>query len=258
MSFVHIHVHDKVAWVTIQRPEKLNALGAEVMSELGQAFGHLEKDEKVHVIILTGEGEKAFATGVDVAELQDLSVIAARQKSLQGQALFDRLEAFPKPIIASINGHALGGGLELALACHLRVASEDAKFGLPEVSLGAIPAWGGTQRLARLVGKSVALDMILTGESITASDALAVGLVSRVFTAQDLRASTEKLARSILTRAPLALHHALLAVHHGLEASQEQGLQLEASLFAMLAATQDMQEGTAAFLEKRTPKFKGH
>jgi len=258
MSFVHVHLHDKVAWVTIQRPEKLNALGAEILGELGQAFGHLEKDEKAHVVILTGEGEKVFATGLDVAELQDLEPVAAQRKALAGQALLDRLEAFPKPIIASINGHALGGGLELALACHLRVASEDARFGLPEVALGTIPAWGGTQRLARLVGKSVALDMLLTGESISASDALAVGLVSRVFTAQDLHASTEKLARTILSRAPLALHNAMLAVRHGLEGGLEQGLQLEASLFAMLTATQDMREGIAAALEKRTPKFKGH
>jgi enoyl-CoA hydratase len=257
MSFVLVDKVDRIAWVTLNRPEKLNALNNEVLKQLEQVFADLEHDAEVGVVVLTGAGEKAFVAGADIAELQSLDTAAARVQALSGQAVFQRIEALPKPVIAAVNGFALGGGCELALACHIRIASETARFGLPEVSLGVIPGYGGTQRLPRLVGKGVALDLILSGEMVPAAEALRMGLVSRVVPQADLRATAEKLARTILSRGPLALRSALAAVHDGLEMAQDKGLQYEASLFGLLAATQDMQEGMGAFLEKRTAVFKG-
>ena len=257
MAFLAIDIADRLAWVTIQRPEKLNALNNDVLKELEQAFADLEQDERVGAVILTGAGEKAFVAGADIAELKSLDTASARVQALRGQAVFQRIESMPKPVIAAVNGFALGGGCELALACHIRVASENARFGLPEVSLGIIPGYGGTQRLPRLVGKGVALDLILSGEMMSAADALRAGLVSRVFPAAELKAGAEKLARTVLGRGPLALRSALAAVHEGIEMPQDQGLQYEAALFGLLAATQDMQEGMAAFLEKRAAAFKG-
>jgi len=257
MAFLAIDIADRLAWVTIQRPEKLNALNNDVLKELEQAFAELEQDDRVGAVIVTGAGEKAFVAGADIAELKALDTASARVQALRGQAVFQRIESLPKPVIAAVNGFALGGGCELALACHIRVASENAKFGLPEVSLGIIPGYGGTQRLPRLVGKGVALDLILSGEMLPAAEALRAGLVSRVFALADLKAGTEKLARTILSRGPLALRSALAAVNEGLEMPQDQGLQYEAALFGLLAATQDMQEGMGAFLEKRAAQFKG-
>jgi enoyl-CoA hydratase len=257
MSFILVEKADRIAWVTLNRPEKLNALNNEVLQELERVFAELEQDAEVGVVVLTGAGEKAFVAGADIAELKTLDTAGARVQALRGQAVFQRIESMPKPVLAAVNGFALGGGCELALACHIRIASENARFGLPEVSLGIIPGYGGTQRLSRLVGKGVALDLILSAEMASAADALRMGLVSRVVTQTELRTAAEKLARTILTRGPLALRSALAAVNEGLEMPQEPGLQYEAALFGLLAATQDMQEGMGAFLEKRPAQFKG-
>ena len=257
MAFIQIDVSDRLAWLTLNRPEKLNALNNEVLKELEERFAALEFDESVGAVVLTGAGEKAFVAGADIAELASLDTDSARRQALAGQAVYDRIESFPKPVIAAVNGFALGGGCELALACHVRVASENARFGLPEVSLGIIPGYGGTQRLPRLVGKGVALDMILSGEMVGAADALRMGLVSRVFPLADLKAGAEKLARTILSRGPLALRSALDAVHQGFEMPLEKGLGFEATLFGLLAASADMKEGMGAFLEKRAARFQG-
>jgi enoyl-CoA hydratase len=257
MSLILVEKSDRLAWVTLNRPEKLNALNNEVLRELEQVIANLEQDPEVGALILTGAGEKAFVAGADIAELKTLDTAGARVQALRGQAVFQRLESMPKPVIAAVNGFALGGGCELALACHIRIASENARFGLPEVSLGIIPGYGGTQRLPRLVGKGIALDMILSGDMIPAADALRMGLVSRVVPQADLRATAEKLARTILSRGPLALRSALAAVNEGLEMPLAQGQQYEAAVFGLLAATQDMQEGMGAFLEKRPAKFTG-
>ncbi len=257
MTFTLVEKADRIAWVTLNRPEKLNALNNEVLEELEQIFADLEQDAEVGVVVLTGAGEKAFVAGADIAELRTLDTAGARVQALRGQAVYQRIESLPKPVIAAVNGFALGGGCELALACHIRIASETARFGLPEVSLGLIPGYGGTQRLPRLVGKGVALDMILSGDMVPAADALRMGLVSRVVPAADLKAAATKLAKTILSRGPLALRSALACVNEGIEMPQDQGLQYEAALFGLLAATQDMQEGTGAFLEKRPAAFKG-
>ena len=257
MAFLHTEIADRTAWITVQRPEKLNALNNEVLKELERTFAGLEFDDQVGAVVVTGSGEKAFVAGADIAELASLDTSSARRQALAGQAVFDRIEGFPKPVIAAVNGFALGGGCELALACHIRIASENAKFGLPEVSLGIIPGYGGTQRLPRLVGKGVALDMILSGEMVAAADALRMGLVSRVFPLAELRAGADKLARTLLSRGPLAQRSALDAVHQGLEMPLEKGLQFEAALFGLLASSQDMKEGMTAFMEKRAAQFKG-
>jgi len=257
MSLVLVEKADRIAWITLNRPEKLNALNNEVLRTLDVVFADLEHDAEVGVVVLTGAGEKAFVAGADISELKTLNAAAARVQALLGQAVFQRIESLPKPVIAAVNGFALGGGCELAMACHIRIASENARFGLPEVSLGIIPGYGGTQRLPRLVGKGVALDLILSGEMAPAADALRMGLVSRVVPQADLKATAEKLAKTILSRGPLALRSALAAVNEGFEMPQEQGLQYEAALFGLLAATEDMQEGMGAFLEKRAAQFKG-
>jgi enoyl-CoA hydratase len=257
MSFILLEKSERIAWVTLNRPDKLNALNNQVLQDLEAVFADLEQDPEVGVVVVTGAGEKAFVAGADISELKSLDAASARVQALRGQAVFQRIESMPKPVIAAVNGFALGGGCELALACHIRIASENARFGLPEVSLGIIPGYGGTQRLPRLVGKGVALDLILSGEMLPAADALRIGLVSRVFPLADLRAGAEKLAKTLLSRGPLALRSALAAVNNGLEMPQDQGLQYEAALFGLLATTQDMQEGMGAFLEKRAAAFKG-
>lgn len=257
MSLVLVEKAGRTAWVTLNRPEKLNALNNDLLKELDLAFAALEEDAEVGVVVVTGSGEKAFVAGADISELKDLDSATARVQALKGQEVFNRIERMPKPVIAAVNGFALGGGCELALACHIRVASENARFGLPEVSLGIIPGYGGTQRLPRLVGKSAALDMILTGDMVGAADALRMGLVSRVVPQADLKALVEKLATTILSRGPLALRSALTAVQEGIEMPQSKGLEFEASLFGLLANSADMKEGMGAFLEKRPAQFKG-
>ena len=257
MSLVLLEKSERIAWVTLNRPDKLNALNNGLLKELDQVVAGLEEDPEVGVIVVTGSGEKAFVAGADISELKDLDTASARVQALKGQEVFNRIERLPKPVIAAVNGFALGGGCELALSCHIRIASENARFGLPEVSLGIIPGYGGTQRLPRLVGKGVALDMILSGEMTGAAEALRMGLVSRVVPQADLKATAEKLAKTILSRGPLALRSALTAVHEGIEMPQGKGLEFEASLFGLLAASADMKEGMGAFLEKRPAAFKG-
>ncbi|MBS1767501.1 MAG: enoyl-CoA hydratase/isomerase family protein [Acidobacteria bacterium] len=257
MSLVLLEKSERIAWVTLNRPDKLNALNNDLLKKLDLIVAGLEEDAEVGAVVITGAGEKAFVAGADISELKDLDSASARVQSLKGQEVFNRIERMPKPVIAAVNGFALGGGCELALSCHIRIASENARFGLPEVSLGIIPGYGGTQRLPRLVGKGVALDMILSGDMTGAADALRMGLVSRVVPQADLKAAVEKLAKTILSRGPLALRSALTAVHEGIEMPQGKGLEFEASLFGLLANSADMKEGMGAFLEKRPASFKG-
>jgi enoyl-CoA hydratase len=246
-----------IGYVTINRPEKLNALNRQVMEELFACFQALQKDEEVRVVILTGSGEKAFAAGADINELAVQTPIEAKETSRFGQQVFNLIENLGKPVIAAINGFALGGGCELALACTLRVAAETARLGQPEVKLGLIPGYAGSQRLPRLVGKCRALELILTGETVTAPEAHRLGLVNQVVPAPELPAAAEKWAQKIIANAPLAIKFAMEAVHHGMEMPAAEGQILEATLFGLCCSTADMKEGTRAFLEKRPPKFTG-
>lgn len=250
-------LRDGVAFVTINRPDKLNALNDQVIGELGHAADRIATDDRVRGAILTGAGPKAFVAGADIGDLAKQGPFDGKARALKGQAVLRRLETCGKPVIAAINGFALGGGCELALACHLRVASENARFGQPEVKLGIAPGYGGTQRLPRLVGKGVALELILTGEMIDAREAYRIGLVNKVVPAADLLPESAKLLRGILAQGPLAVRLALEAVDRGLEMTLEEGLLLEANHFGLLAATADMKEGLTAFLEKRPAKFEG-
>jgi enoyl-CoA hydratase len=246
-----------IGYVTINRPDKLNALNGKTMKELSECFQDIEKDDEVRAVILTGAGEKAFVGGADINELVVLTPVEGKEMSVRGQKILDLIEHLGKPVIAAINGYALGGGCELALACTLRVASENARLGQPEVKLGLIPGYGGTQRLPRLVGKGRALEMLLSGEPISASEAYRVGLVNQVVAAPDLMAAAEKLAQKIMANAPLAVKFALEAVNYGLEMPEAEGQFLEATLFALCCTTADMKEGTRAFLEKRPARFSG-
>lgn len=248
---------DGVALVTINRPDKLNALNQKVMAELDACFRSLRDDNDVRVVILTGAGERAFVAGADINELERQTPVEGKETSVQGQRLLDLIENLGKPVIAAVNGYALGGGCELAMACTLRVAAENARFGQPEVKLGLIPGYAGTQRLARLVGKGRAHQMILTGEAISAEEAHRIGLANQVVPLKDLVAAAEALARKIMANAPLAVRFALEAVNRGMETTQDQGQLLEATLFGLCCTTADMKEGTRAFLEKRAPKFEG-
>jgi enoyl-CoA hydratase len=248
---------DGVARITVNRPDKLNALNAIVIGELGDAVTRIETDSAVRGAILTGSGAKAFVAGADIAELTEQGATGGRARALVGQQVFRRLERCGKPVIAAVNGFALGGGCELAMACHLRVASEQAKFGQPEVKLGIAPGYGGTVRLPRLVGKGRALELLLTGEMIDAQEALRIGLVNRVVPADRLLAEAEAILRTILANGPLAIQACLEAVDNGLDMTADQALLLEASYFGLLSATEDMREGTRAFIEKRKPSFKG-
>ncbi len=246
-----------VGTVTLNRPEKLNALNRRVMEELIACFQDIQRDDEVRAVILTGAGEKAFAAGADVSELAVQSPVDGKENSRRGQRILDFIENLGKPVIAAVNGFALGGGCELAMACTCRVASENARFGQPEVKLGIIPGYAGTQRLPRLVGKGRALEIILSGESVTAREAYNIGLVNQVVPAQEVISAAEALARKFMANAPLAVKFALEAVNRGLEMKQEEGQFLEASLFGLCCATDDMKEGTRAFLEKRPAKFAG-
>ncbi|MFQ6083295.1 MAG: enoyl-CoA hydratase-related protein [Candidatus Aminicenantia bacterium] len=246
-----------IGWVTINRPDKLNALNVETINELDQVFLNIKNDQEVKVVIITGAGEKAFVAGADIAELAELNIKEAKEHSLRGQRVFNMIESMGKPVIAAINGYALGGGVELALACHMRLASDKAMMGQPEVKLGLIPGYGGTQRLARLVGKGKALEIILSGEMIDAHQALQIGLINKVVPMSELYAVAQDLAKKIMNNSPIALRYAVEAINNGLEMSLKDGLVLEAELFGLTCGTEDSKEGTRAFLERRKPQFKG-
>jgi len=246
-----------IGYVAVNRPEKLNALNRKTMDELHDCFQEIERDDEVRAVILTGAGEKAFVGGADINELAVQTPVEGKELSMRGQKILDLIEHLGKPVIAAVNGYALGGGCELALACTIRIASENARLGQPEVKLGLIPGYAGTQRLPRLVGKGRALEMVLSGEPVSAAEAYRIGLVNQVVPAQDLMATAEKLAQKILANAPLAVKFALEAVNHGLEMTEAEGQFLEANLFGLCCTTADMKEGTRAFLEKRPARFTG-
>jgi enoyl-CoA hydratase/carnithine racemase len=250
-------VNDRIAWVTVDRPKVRNALDRLTMSELLAAFESAAGDESVRVVILTGSGEIAFVAGADINELSRQSVTEAREYALAGQDVLNFVEQLGKPVIAAVNGYALGGGCELAMAASLRIASENAIFGQPEVCLGLIPGFGGSQRLARLVGKGRALEILLTGQPVAAEVAHRIGLVNKVVPLSQLRAAAHDLASQIMSNAPLAVQRCLEAVHRGLEMTLTEGQFLEAALFGSCFSTEDLKEGTKAFLEKRAPNFKG-
>ena len=254
---VKIQVKAQVAVVTIDQPEVLNCLNEATLEELEKAFSGRLQQGDVGAVIVTGAGEKAFVVGADVKELAELDPLGARLKSSRGHRLMELIEGFGKPVIAAINGFCLGGGCELALACHLRLASEKAQIGLPEVKLGLIPGYGGTQRLPRLVGKGRAMEMILSGESISAQEALAIGLVNEVVAADDLLPRCREVADKILQNGPLAVRYSIEVMNDGLEMPLREATRLEATFFGLSCATQDMHEGTRAFLEKRKPRFRG-
>ena len=259
MSFTQLIVADDGALrrITINRPDKLNALDATVIDELTRAFDAAAVDEAVRVVVLTGAGPKAFVAGADIAAMSTLGVVDAREFSLRGQRLMSRIERLGKPVIAMVNGFALGGGLELAMACHLRIAADTAKVGQPEVGLGLIPGFGGTQRLQRLCGRGPALELCLLGAPVDAARALQLGVVTRVVPAADLEAETTKLAAQLAAAAPLALRGVLDAVLLGGEMAIDMALDYESQQFAIAFSTEDMKEGTSAFLARRKPAFTG-
>ena len=250
-------VRDVIAYVTFNRPKVLNALNHATLSELRQALEAARDDAAVRVLIVTGAGEKAFVAGADISELARMNPVSGQATSLFGQSVIRNFESMGKPSIAAINGFCLGGGCELALACSMRVASKTARIGQPEVKLGIMPGYGGSQRLPRLVGKGLAHEMILTGEMISADEALRIGLVNHVTEPGDLISTCEAIARKIIEKGPLAVRYSMEAIERGMEMPQEEGLFLEATLFGLCASTDDMREGMTAFLEKRPPVFKG-
>jgi enoyl-CoA hydratase len=259
MTFENILLEKKssIAYVTVNRPKVLNALNMATMEELRAAFTDIKNDASVRVAIMTGSGEKAFIAGADIGELAKNDAVSAKEYTHRGQSVLDLIENLSKPVIACINGFALGGGCEIAMACTLRLASENAKLGQPEARLGIIPGYGGTQRLPRLVGKGIANQLLLTGEMISAQEAHRIGLVNEVITSADLIPRAEAIAQTIIANAPLAVQYTLEAVNKGMEMPLAEGLYLEATLFGLACATEDKKEGTAAFLEKRTAQFKG-
>jgi len=246
-----------VAIVTINRPQVLNALNLATLDELRRVILDLKKDHSVRAVILTGAGEKAFVAGADVNELAVQTPIAGREHALAGQHVLDLLENMGKPVIAAINGYALGGGCELALACTLRIAADTARLGQPEINLGILPGYAGTQRLPRLVGKARAMELILTGAQISASEAERIGLVNRVVPAAALLVEAKKLAAALAGQAPIAVRYIIEAINRGLEMPFAEGCRFEATLFGLVASTDDMREGTRSFLEKRKPEFTG-
>jgi enoyl-CoA hydratase/carnithine racemase len=248
---------DAIAYVTVNRPKVLNALNTPTWRDLRAAFEDAQKDPAVRGIILTGAGSKAFIAGADIGELAQATAVDAERSSRFGQDVLDLVENLGKPVLAAINGFALGGGCETAMACTIRIAADSAKFGQPEVALGLLPGGGGTQRLPRLVGKGRALQLILSGEMISAQEAYRIGLVNEVVPGADLITRAETILRKIASNAPVAVKFALEATNKGTETSQDEGLLLEASYFGLCAATEDKKEGTSAFLEKRVPQFHG-
>jgi enoyl-CoA hydratase/carnithine racemase len=259
MTFSNILFEKKnaVAYITVNRPKVLNALNMATMEELRAAFHDIKNDAAVRVVILTGAGEKAFIAGADIGELAQHDAISGKDYTHRGQSVLNLIENLGKPVIACINGFALGGGCEMAMACTLRLASENARLGQPEVTLGIIPGYGGTQRLPRLVGKGIAMQLVLAGEMITAQEAHRIGLVNEVTAPADLIPRAETIAQKIIANAPFAVQYAMEAVNKGMEMTLAEGLYLEATLFGVCCATEDKKEGTRAFLEKRTAKFKG-
>ena len=252
-----VSVQDGVATVTVNRPDKLNALNDRTMDELDAAFAALGADPAVRGVILTGAGDKAFVAGADIGELSAQSPVQGQDRSRRGQDVLDRIERLGKPVIAAVNGFALGGGCELALACHVRVAAETARMGTPEVKLGIMCGYGGTQRLPRLVGKGRALEMLLSGEMVDAQEAYRIGLVNRVVPREKLLDESQALLRKMLANGPVSLRFTLDAVNAGLEMPLPEAQAHEATLFGLICTTEDMKEGTRAFLEKRPPKFQG-
>ena len=255
-EFLTLEVADRIATVTINRPEKLNALNDATIAELGHAIDEARVREDVGGVILTGAG-RAFAAGADISELQNQTPTIAKARARAGQEIFRRFETSAKPVIAAVNGFALGGGCELAMACHVRIAADNAKFGQPEVKLGTTPGFGGTQRLSRLVGKGRAIQLLLTGETIDAAEAFRIGLANKIVPLADLLTEARAMLQQMLSNGPLALALCIEAVDRGLEMSLDEGLILEANHFGLLAATEDMREGMKAFLDKRQPAFKG-
>lgn len=259
MSYENLLYEKKehIAYITFNRPKLLNALNRKTIEELHQVLIDAREDAAVRVLILTGAGEKAFVAGADINELAQQTPVNGKEFSLYGQSVFHLLETMGKPSICAINGYALGGGCELALSCSIRLASKSAKLGQPEVKLGIIPGYGGSQRLARLCGKGTAHELCLTGEMIGAEQAQRIGLVNHVYEAAELLPEAEALAKKIIEKAPLAVKYCMEAIERGVEMPQEEGLFLEATLFGLCCATEDMREGTKAFLEKRPAQFKG-
>lgn len=257
LEYVRVEKDDELAVVYIDRQDKLNALNAEVVRELGVAFEGLREDGDVLGVILTGAGNKAFVAGADIGELATMNSITGVRVSRDGQEVFRAIERFPKPVLAAVGGYALGGGCELALACHMRIASEKARFGLPEVSLGIIPGYGGTIRLARLIGLGRAIELTLTGDMVPAERALALGLVSAVSEPDSLMTDAKALLRKVTKNGPVAVRLALESIYRGVDTSTAEALDFESSLFGLLASTDDMKEGMQAFLDKRKADFKG-
>ena len=250
-----IEIKDKIAVVKINRPDKLNALNSITMDELKKAFMELDKNENVYVVILTGSGEKAFIAGADISELNKLNAITGKEFSERGQEVFNTIENLSKPVIAAVNGYALGGGCEIALACHIRLASENAKFGQPEVNLGIIPGYGGTQRLTRLINSGRAMEYILTADTINAEEAFKLGLVNHVYPNNELMNKAFEMAKKIISKGQTSVRLAIKAVNIVDEVSNKEGQNYEAGLFAICCGTEDFKEGTSAFLEKRKPQF---
>lgn len=248
---------DAIRIITVDRPDKLNALDAATLDALHAAFDAAAEDAAVRVVVLTGAGPKAFVAGADIAEMNSLTPVQGRDFSLRGTRMMRRVERMPKPVIAMINGFALGGGLELAMCCHLRIAADTAKLGQPEINLGLIPGFGGTQRLLRLAGRAATLELCLTGTPIDATRAMQLGIVNRVVAAAELEGETLKLAAQLANSAPLALRGMIDCINIGGECGIEEGLEYESAQFGLVFSTQDMREGTAAFLERRKPVFKG-
>ncbi|MEO8260772.1 MAG: enoyl-CoA hydratase-related protein [Acidobacteriota bacterium] len=248
---------DRIAIVTVDRPQVRNALNAATIDALGLVMADLQRDERIRVVIVTGSGDKAFVAGADINELAALTPAGSRDRALIGQRVFDLVENLGKPVIAAINGYALGGGCELAMACTLRLAADTARIGQPEISLGLLPGYAGTQRLSRLVGKGKAMELMLTGELVSADEAQRIGLINRVVPAAGLIDEARRLARQLSASAPIAMHYIMSAVNRGLDMPFADACAYEATLFGLVASTDDMREGTRAFLEKRKAEFRG-